>query len=71
MPVKRLLDEVEAFRERGFEIDARLYGLALGLQFGDVKQYKPMGTQRGSWAWTLASGVAAFLLYRYIMAPRR
>ena len=38
VPVKKLLDEVEAFRDKGFEIDARLYGLALGLQFGDVKQ---------------------------------
>lgn len=74
VPVKRLLDEVEAFRdEKGFEIDARLHGLALGLQFGDVKQHKPPGTRRGSWGWTtLASGLAAFLLYRYITAsPRR
>lgn len=62
---------MEGFREQGFEIDARLYGLALGLQLGDVKQYKPLGTQRGSWAWTLVSGVAAFLLYRYATAPAR
>ena len=62
---------MEEFRERGLEIDARLYGLALGLQFGDVKQYKPLGSPRGSWWWSLASGVAAFLLYRYITAPRR
>lgn len=72
VPVKRLLDEVECFRDqKGFDIDARLYGLALGLQFGDVKQYKPPGTQRSSWAWSLASGLAALLLYRYITAPRR
>jgi len=72
VPVKRLLDEVEAFRDQNrFEIDARLYGLALGLQFGDVKQHKPPGAQRSSWAWSLASGVAAFLLYRYVMAPAR
>lgn len=68
VPVKKLLDEVEAFRDRGFEIDARLYGLALGLQFGDVKQFKaPYGVQAqgGGWGWTLAMAALGFLAYRY------
>ncbi|TFJ80964.1 hypothetical protein NSK_007607 [Nannochloropsis salina CCMP1776] len=71
VPVKRLLNEVEGFREQGFEIDARLYGLALGLQFGDVKQYAPPGASSSSWRWTLASGIAALLLYRYIRGTGR
>ncbi|GAB5034931.1 adp-sugar pyrophosphatase [Nannochloropsis oceanica] len=66
IPVKRLLSEVETFRDKGLEIDARLYGLALGLQYGDVKQYNPPGSHSSSWTWTFASGVAALLLYRYM-----
>lgn len=66
VPVKRLLDEIERFRERGFEIDARLYGLALGIGFGDLKAHKPASSRGSSWAWsTLSLALGSFLVYRY------
>lgn len=73
VPVKRLLDELEEFSARGFEVDARLYGLALGLQFGDVKKFKaPLSQQSGGgWGWTLAMGALGFLAYRYAFVGHR
>jgi hypothetical protein len=48
----------------------RLYGLALGLQFGDVKAFKAADSRSGGWGATVIAGLVAYAVYRYVARSR-
>lgn len=65
IPAKDLLNRLEKMSsEFNYDIDARLYGVAYGLHFHELKK-KTISKPRSLLRWTLAIGVVSYLAFRW------